>query len=185
MCTLAHLLQHQERSNTLAQLGASFYTSRNVTKVPQGHPLLRVKGLYQSHQQSLHNWHYLSRLCMPSLSQSLRRTTLLLNSPHYILTRNANAALQSGIHTSSKKRDIPEYLQGNISEVASLEDDLLLDDPEEEEGNDMEEDIVDFLTSHLIAYEETATSFTVQCPSCSKEDNSTRPQEIFVDKNSG
>lgn len=186
MCTLAHLLQHQGRSNSLAQFGARFYTSKNVTKVPQGHPLLRVNGLYQSHQQSLHNWHYLSRLSMPPLSQSLRGTPyLLLNGPHCILTRNPNTTLQLGIHTSSKKRDIPEYLQGNISEVASLEDDLLLNDLEEEEGNDMEEDIVDFLTSHLIAYEETATSFTVQCPACSKEDNSARPQEVFVDKNSG
>lgn len=123
---------------------------------------------------------------MPPLSQSLRGTPyLLLNGPHCILTRNPNTTLQLGIHTSSKKRDIPEYLQGNISEVASLEDDLLLNDLEEEEGNDMEEDIVDFLTSHLIAYEETATSFTVQCPACSKEDNSARPQEVFVDKNSG
>ncbi|XP_063611381.1 mitochondrial DNA helicase-like [Penaeus indicus] len=186
MCTLAHLLQYQGRSNSLAQFGASFYTSKNVTKVPQGHPLLRVNGLYQSRQQSLHNWHHLSRLCMPSLSQSLRGTpSLLLNIPHGILTRNTNATLQLDIHTSSKKRDIPEYLQGNISEVASLEDDLLLDELEEEEGNDMGEDIVDFLTSHLIAYEETATSFTVQCPACSKEDKSARPQEVFVDKNSG
>lgn len=186
MCTLAHLLQHQGRSNSLAQFEARFYTSKNVTKVLQGHPLLRVNGVYQSRQQSLHNWHYLSRLSMPSLSQSLRGTPyLLLNGPHCILTRNPNTALQLGIHTSSKKRDIPEYLQGNISEVASLEDDLLLNDLEEEEGNDMEEDIVEFLTSHLIAYEETATSFTVQCPACSKEDNSARPQEVFVDKNSG
>lgn len=88
-------------------------------------------------------------------------------------------------HTSFLRKDIPEYLYGNVSEVRGVENDLYDEELEEDLYNDMEDDIVDFLTSRLIAYEETDTSFVIQCPTCSTKECDSRVQGIFVDKNSG
>lgn len=90
------------------------------------------------------------------------------------------------IHTSDCRKDIPEYLQGSISEVASVDNDLFDNDEVKDDlYHDMEDDIIDFFTSHLISYEETDTSFSVHCPACSTKEGDTQVQEIFVDKNSG
>ncbi|KAG7159901.1 Twinkle-like [Homarus americanus] len=102
--------------------------------------------------------------------------------------RNVILSQVRNVYTSLPRKDIPEYLHGNISEVASIEKDLFEDELENDLYNDtIEDDIVDFFTSHLISYEETDTSFTLQCPTCfSKEcDTNVPAQEIFVDKNSG
>lgn len=88
-------------------------------------------------------------------------------------------------HTSVFRKDIPEYLYGNVSEVSSAENDLLDEELEDDVHNDLEDDIVDFLTSRLISYEETDTSFVIHCPTCSTKECDSRVQGIFVDKNSG
>ncbi|XP_068248280.1 mitochondrial DNA helicase [Palaemon carinicauda] len=89
------------------------------------------------------------------------------------------------IHSSACRRDIPDYLKGNISEVESAEDDLLNEIFEDEVENDMEEEILEFLNSHLLLYEETESSFMLPCLLCSADDQATRSQEIIIDKNSG
>ncbi|KAK8379163.1 hypothetical protein O3P69_019186 [Scylla paramamosain] len=85
-----------------------------------------------------------------------------------------------------KQRDIPEYLLGYISQVTA-ESDLLGDElEEEEEEKDMEDDIVDFLNTRILTFEETDTSFVLPCPTCPrKNEEETKLNEIFVDKNSG
>ncbi|XP_050739895.1 mitochondrial DNA helicase-like [Eriocheir sinensis] len=94
--------------------------------------------------------------------------------------------------SSSRQKDIPEYLLGSISEVDTAEDDLLGDDFEEEEEEEeeeekMEDEILDFLTPRLIPFEETDSSFVIPCPGCTNErdEDDDKMKEIFVDKNSG
>ncbi|KAK7060659.1 hypothetical protein SK128_018824 [Halocaridina rubra] len=94
------------------------------------------------------------------------------------------ASSPARLHTSAFKRDIPHYLQGNVSEVTTIDDDLY-DEFEDGFENDMEDEISEFLNSRLIPYEETESSFTIPCHTCSLESQGSRPQEIFVDKNSG
>lgn len=89
------------------------------------------------------------------------------------------------VHTEPPHRDIPAYLQGNVSEVNIDEEDLSDDELVEELYKDMEDDILEYLIPRLISYEETDTSFVIPCPHCSKSEPDTSNQEIFIDKNSG
>lgn len=89
------------------------------------------------------------------------------------------------VHTEPPHRDVPAYLQGNVSEINIDEEDLFDDDLVEELYKDMEDDILEYLIPRLISYEETDTSFVIPCPHCSKSEPDTSNQEIFIDKNSG
>ncbi|KAK3877154.1 hypothetical protein Pcinc_018109 [Petrolisthes cinctipes] len=89
------------------------------------------------------------------------------------------------MHTKSPHRDIPSYLQGNISKVSIAEDDLFDDELLEDLYKDMADDILEYLTPRLISYEETDTSFVIPCPHCSATDPDTSNQDIFIDKNTG
>ncbi|XP_076042578.1 mitochondrial DNA helicase isoform X2 [Oratosquilla oratoria] len=78
---------------------------------------------------------------------------------------------------------VPDYLKGNVSLVPELEDGLYEED-DIEETDGIEDDIIEFLNSRSIGYEEMETNYIVQCPACAK-DNPSKIQEIFIDKTSG
>jgi len=96
--------------------------------------------------------------------------------------RNSRYLLHTSSITCKDYSDIPDYLIDSISEVQSLEqekEDLKVTE------NDMEEDVSDYLISRCISYDETDSSFIVQCPSCSHNKDKFLSQDIFVDKHTG
>ena len=92
--------------------------------------------------------------------------------------------LSSSFHSSQRFRDIPDYLKGSVSEVDNIFDDFLREEFEGNLDDDMTEDILEFLNSRLLLYEETESSFMVPCHMCSS-DHTSRSQEIIIDKISG
>lgn len=141
-------------------------------------PLLRVDAVAQKFCYGIHRYHCASySTCFKGI---LNQSTNLSNS-HVGLSKIPSVS----IHSSVCRRDIPDYLKGIISEVASAEDDLLNENFEDEVENDMEDEILEFLNSHLLLYEETESSFMLPCLLCSADDQTTRSQEIIIDKNSG
>uniref|UniRef100_A0A6A7FTT0 Twinkle protein n=1 Tax=Hirondellea gigas TaxID=1518452 RepID=A0A6A7FTT0_9CRUS len=86
-----------------------------------------------------------------------------------------------------KSTGVPDYLIGCITEVGSSE--LLLSEDLEDIENEMEEIITEFLSCRLIPFEETESSFSVQCPTCSSSatssDETEHDQDMFVDKHTG
>ncbi|XP_045613950.1 mitochondrial DNA helicase isoform X1 [Procambarus clarkii] len=192
-----HTLSYQKVS-TLTQFLKRHLTCTCATRnVSEGIAYFGIHTLQHSHQTTKFPSKISSNtrcLLFHRLQLQLIRNNVLQKSECLLPNRRTNYGMVKHfwhmpqvrrVHTSVLRQDIPEYLQGSISEVASVDDDLFDDEMENVLANDMEDDIVDFLTSHLIPYEETDTSFTVQCPSCSTKDSETRVQEIFVDKNSG
>lgn len=85
-------------------------------------------------------------------------------------------------YSSSYHTDIPPYLMGSISEVASPEEVDEIDNVD----NEREEEIIEFLSSRAIVFDETDTSFVVECPTCrGMQGKHCHAQDIFVDKHTG
>lgn len=87
------------------------------------------------------------------------------------------------LHSSPSSRcDIPQYLAGSISEVEIPEE----EDEMENLENEMQDEIIEFLSSRAIVFEETDSSFVVECPTCrGTQGKHPNAQDIFVDKHTG
>ena len=77
--------------------------------------------------------------------------------------------------------DLPDYLVGSITEVDCPEN----EDQLEEVENELEDEIIEFLTHRSISYDEMDCSFTVNCPTCTSTNVNKQSRDIFVDKHSG
>lgn len=91
-----------------------------------------------------------------------------------------------GIHNSAycnsqHPPDVPDYLVGSITDFdcPETEEDM------EEADNELEEEIIEFLTCRALPFVETDGSITIACPTCSSSKNVKQMRDIFIDKNSG